>query len=361
MKQRKLISLLLICVVLLIALYAAKSFLPQDNSEALPSVRIAVTPYQDTTLMLYGIERGFFKEEGITLEVKDTTWNEQIEFVVGGGSDIAMATLDEIVAKDKNLTMANRKLAYFLPAWLFEGIIFAGRDDLQSYSELREQFNESEAKRKFVAQLKGKKIAVPEGGVYEQAIRKFIASADEDPETFSFVNAQLEAGINGLNDHDVAIAAAGIVERPEALRRGYKIALDSVDLDLIVITGFFCKHSFYKEHPELLSKFIKGWYRSVSAALENPKENYAVVSTYIDRRGAKAPTFEDMTTALKFQRIPESSSEAWDMFLDPKSPIHWEKSWDAAVENLADTEKGDQVPDSKDAFVAQEFIPGVQY
>ncbi|MDZ7831789.1 MAG: ABC transporter substrate-binding protein [Desulfobacterales bacterium] len=345
------ILLLIIIAALLVPSFFNNSTTPKTPN--LTTVRVAVTPYQDTTLMLYGKEKGYFKEVGIDLQVRDSTWNEQIEFTAGKGCDIAMATIDEIVAKSRSLNKVGKRVLYFLPAWLFEGTIFACRDDMLTYKEVQQKYGEEGAKAKFLAQLKDKIIAVPEGGVYEQAIHKFIESAGLNVDDFQFVNSQLEVGINGLRDEDVGIAAAGIVERPEALRRGYKIALDSIDLNIVVITGFICNAEFYNQHTDAVEKYAKGWYKSVTEALKHPKENYKIVKTYIDERGGKPPSFEDFKTALSFQKIAKSPEEAKKMFLDKDSPMYWEMAWDAAVHNLISTGKRDRVPSSKKDFIGE--------
>jgi ABC-type nitrate/sulfonate/bicarbonate transport system substrate-binding protein len=232
-------------------------------------LRIAGTPHQDTTLYLWGMKKGYFAKEGVELDVRDTTFNEQIEFTAGGGCDIAMATVDEIAAKSKNLNLANRRVLYVMPAWLFEGQIFVSRPDLASLAELKQQYPVEEARRKFFEQMRGKIIAVPEGSSYDQALRRLMNTAGFNANDFKFVNSQLETGINGLSDRNVALAAAGIVERPEAERRGYKVSLDSLDLEMIVIAGFIVRADYYKIHPDTVDAFLQTWFVSVKEALEH--------------------------------------------------------------------------------------------
>jgi ABC-type nitrate/sulfonate/bicarbonate transport system substrate-binding protein len=310
----------------------------------LTSVRITFTPYPDTSLFYYGLQKGFFRDEGLDLQIKDLTWNEQIEFTAGDGTDIAMATLDEVVAKSRNLTQVGKPVVYFLPAWLFEGTIFACRSDMQTLPELRANHDDATAKKLFLQQLKGKIIAVPESGLYDNAIRQLILSAGEKTEDFQFVNTQLETGINGLRDNKVGIAAAGAFERPEALRRGYKIALDSVDLNVLVITGFISSKKYYDENPRVIDAFTRAWYRTVNEALKNPEESYNVVKTHLNETGSKPVSLDDYKAALAGNRFPKSPQEASEMFFSSTSPIFWRKAWDGAVSTLQKTGKADQVP-----------------
>jgi ABC-type nitrate/sulfonate/bicarbonate transport system substrate-binding protein len=351
---------LAVVVVVLAAWLILKTLETPKQDGSLKTVRIAVTPYQDTTLMLYGIKNGFFRDYGIDLQVRDSTWNEQIEFVAGGGCDIAMATIDEVVAKSKNLRKVNRRVVYFMPAWIFEGMIFVCRGGFQTLDELREKYGAAKASKMFLEQLKDKKIAVPEGGVYEQALRKFIRTAGGDPDSFTFINSKLEVGINGLEDPNVGIAAAGIVQRLEAGRRGYKIALKTEDLGVLVLTGFVCRAELYDRNPELVAGYLCGWYKSVRVALDNMDENYRIVREYLDGRGATVPSPEDLKAALTFQRIATTPGQAKAMFLDPNSPAYWKISWEAAVQNLKDTGKASEAPETSEDFVGEQLCPLVQ-
>jgi ABC-type nitrate/sulfonate/bicarbonate transport system substrate-binding protein len=319
-------------------------------------MRIAGTPHQDTTLYMWGMKKGYFAKNGIDLEVRDTTFNEQIEFTAGGGCDIAMATVDEIAAKSKNLNLANRRVVYVMPAWLFEGQIFVSRPELPSLSELKQKYAPDEARRRFFEQMRGKIIAVPEGSSYDQALRRLIKTAGFELTDFRFVNSQLEAGINGLSDRNVALAAAGIVERPEAERRGYKVALDSLDLEMIVIAGFIVRADYYKDHAEAVDAFLGTWFTSVKEALAYPPENYEIFRSYLSNRGAKVPTFEEYERALHYTKFALSPDEVRSMFLTDTAPAYWRKPWDGRVAQLRETGQANQAPLNTKDFVADEVI-----
>lgn len=321
------------------------------------TIRIAGTPHQDTTLYMWGMREGLFRKKyDINLVVCDTTFNEQIEIVAGNGCDIAMATVDELAAKSKNLDLADRRVLYLMPAWLFEGQIFVSRPTLPSLSELRTQFPGEQALKRFFSQIRGKKIAVPEGSSYDQAIRRLMTTAGVDPSDYSFINAELEAGINGLSDPNVALAAAGIVERPEAERRGYKVALNSVDLNAIVIAGFISSAAFYKDHRDAVDNFLLGWFESVDGGLSHPHENYAIFSSYVSGRGAKPPSFDEYERALRYTRFSRTPTEVYDAFLKPASPTYWQKPWVERLKQLREAGQEDQATTSTADFIADEVV-----
>lgn len=350
---------LLILVVLGSGVYFWDDTGQKKSVNDLDRVRIAVAPFQDTTLMLIGKEKGFFADEGIDLVTVDANWDEEIELVSGNAVNIGMAVMDDFIAKQYGLEQIGRSQVFLTPAWLFEGMIFVSREGVEPYSALKEIHGSEQASQLFLAQIIGRIIAVPAGSVYEQAILKFIDNAGLKKSDFRFVDAPLEAGINGLEDSNVAIAAAGIVQRLEAQRRGYQIALESLDLGINVLTGFVVSRAYYESNSELLSRFFCGWYKSVEYALAYPDENFELVSGYLDRRGAKVPTYDDFHTALSFQRIATSASQAAQWFLMELSPMYWREPWDAAIKNLLVTEQVDHVL-STSGFVAGEFLPLVE-
>jgi ABC-type nitrate/sulfonate/bicarbonate transport system substrate-binding protein len=305
---------------------------------------------------MWGMQKGYFLNRKLELDVRDTSFNEQIEFVAGGGCDIAMATVDEIAAKSKNLTLVDRRVLYIMPAWLFEGQIFVSRPDLVSLAELKRQYSHEEARRRFFEQIRGKIIAVPEGSSYDQALRRMMKASGYDAKDFRFVNSQLEAGINGLSDRNVALSAAGIVERPEAERRGYKVALDSQDLEMIVIAGFICNADYYAKHQEAVDAFLSTWFASVNEALAHPRENYEIFQSYLSNRGAKVPSFDEYERALRYTRFARNPAEVRSMFLDVGAPTFWRRPWDARLQQLRETGQSDQIPDNTNDFIADEVV-----
>lgn len=183
-----------------------------------------------------------------------------------------------------------------------------------------------------------------------------IKASGYDPNDFRFVNSPLEAGINGLADRNVALAAAGIVERPEAERRGYKVALDSLDLEMIVIAGFISSADYYAKHRDAVDAFLLTWFTSVNEALEHPRENYEIFRGYLSNRGAKVPSFDEYERALRYTRFARNPAEVRSMFLDDNAPLFWRKPWDARIQQLNESGQADQAPVNTNDFVASEVI-----
>ena len=159
-----------------------------------------------------------------------------------------------------------------------------------------------------------------------------------------------------MSDRNVALAAAGIVERPEAERRGYKVALDSLDLEMVVIAGFICNTDYYAKNRDAVDAFLATWFTSVNEALEHPHENYEIFQAYLSNRGAKVPSFDEYEQALRYTRFARGPAEVRSMFLDQNAPSFWRKPWDARLQQLRESGQADQVPVNTNDFIADEVV-----
>jgi ABC-type nitrate/sulfonate/bicarbonate transport system substrate-binding protein len=320
------------------------------------TVRIAVTPFIDTALTLVGIEKGYFSQHKLDVRVVDASWDAQYDLLAAGAVDISMSIMDDLIARDKNLRKIDRQVVFFLPAWQFLGITFFSNKGFSTLDEIRSKGGEGNPIEKFLAQFKNKKIAFPQGGIYEHAFSKFIHQVGMELSDFNIVNSPLEVGLNGLEDVNVGLAAAAHQQRPEAIRRGYKQAIQAKDLGVFIITGFTARQSFHTENPDVLSRFICGWYKTAKYVKDNKKEAYDITRRYIEKRGGQVPSFDEYVDASKFNIIPVTPKETNELFLESSSPANWEKYWEGAAANLKNTDKEKAVPNDKTSFIIDDIL-----
>src|SRR5438067_8797704 len=197
-------------------------------------LRLSVPPFVDTAFTEAGLEHGVFGPLGQRLKPVATTWENQYSILAAGGLDISMSTLDEFVNKSKNLRAIGKPIVYILPAWKFRGLGFYTAGQVQPLASPATP----EARASFLRQLKGKKIVLPQGSVFDEAFKAFLRGTNVRYEDLQNVNAPLESALNSLGDTSVAVVAVGSQQRFEAERRGYKEAISPEALGLDVITGF---------------------------------------------------------------------------------------------------------------------------
>lgn len=317
------------------------------------AIRLSITPFIDTTMPVVGMKRGFFSKHGIELKLFDTTWAGQFDMLAGGAIDVGMATLDELVTKDVGLQAVGRQIDYILPAWQFLGLSFFAntKAGVLPLDELKEKYPEKEAVNKFLDQLVGKKIVYPQGSLFEQAFSRFVTNAGRKLNEFSVVNSEAEAGLNGLEDSSVAMAAVGSQQFAEANRRGYRTAISPRDLGLVVITGFVARKSFKESNPEAVTNFVCAWYETVRWVADHPQETYNIINEYMTARGSTPITYQEFLDLRQLNLISNTPEAMRAQFLEKESPAYWKITWDRTVETMRETGKGDFIPRNTSSFI----------
>lgn len=358
--QRRLTLLGVISVVSIGALVGAFILLqkehrdPAQNGTFNPTVRVAVTPFPDVTQLVVGSEKRFFEDYGLSLNLFDATWDAQFDLLASGAVDVAISSVSELVLKDKNLQQINRRVEYFFPAWQFQGLVFVSRKDIHSLTDIRiaRPSDENTAIREFFQQFSQKSIVMPEGSTYESGLNTLFEKAGLRRQNFRIINSELEAGLNALQDPGVGMVAVGAGQTIEALRRGYKIALDSTDLGVTVITGFIARRDFLERNPEIAARFVCGWYRTVSFMRRSPVDAYRIAAEYLTRRGASALSQSEYELAIGLSDAPASPPETASRFLQSSSRTYWGNAWHAAVANMRATGKSAEAPRDESSFIA---------
>lgn len=351
-QRKRSLLLLLACTLAAACIGAAQAYADPTR------LRLGIGPYVDTTRLLRGVAEGEFTRRDVALQVVRTPWEANFDYLVSDTLDVAMASLDEFVAKQKNLEKLKEPLVFFLPAWRFIGLGLYTKGRIKPLSEFRTGTRQ-ERTRDFLSQLEGKIIALPEGTAFQISFLNFIANAGLRAENFRIVNAAIDAGLNGLEDPNVALAAVAAQQWTEAESRGYRRALSADELGAITVTGYMVKATTYNEKREALNQFACAWYGSMRLAESDPQGTYRASSEFITSGGGKAISYADWERAGAQNVIPKDASSAITAFLWDESPSYWLGAWEQATKLLALTGKAELVPDGVGPFAASGFLPGL--
>src|SRR6266511_2538187 len=63
-------------------------------------VRVALSAFQDVNTIHVGIQKGFYKEAGITLEIQNTDWPGAQELLIGGHVEMATTSDADVVLQN---------------------------------------------------------------------------------------------------------------------------------------------------------------------------------------------------------------------------------------------------------------------
>ena len=235
------------------------------------SVKVGAIPIVDVAPLHLGVAKGFFKEQGLDVQVINTTGGAAaVPGVVSGQFDFAFGNVVSlIVARSQGLELkaiAEGNSSTGVQGKDFGGVVVPKDSPITS-----------------AAQLSGKTVAVNNlKNVGDTTIRASIRKAGGDPSKVNFVEL-------AFPDMPAAVAnkrvdAAWIVEPffTVAQDQGARvIASNFVDAaPNMTVATYFTAQQTLDEKPELATRFTAAVKKSLQYAQENPDEVRQVLLTY---------------------------------------------------------------------------------
>lgn len=234
---------------------------------------VGVIPIVDTAPIWLGKEKGFFKDEGIELELTKTTGGAAaVPGVVNGEFDFAFGNIVSLmVAQDQGLPLefvTNATTTSGVAGKDFSGVVVKDDSDIKS-----------------PADLAGKKVSVNNlKNIGDTTIRHVVEADGGDPSKIKFAEVPFPDAPAALENGDVD--AAWILEPflSTAIANGARVVSwnyveTSPDLD---IAGYFTKSETVKNKAPLVKKFQSAMNKSLEYAQAHPDEVRDIVGTYTE-------------------------------------------------------------------------------
>jgi len=241
------------------------------GNAGLTKVTVGVIPIVDCAPIYLGDKKGFFKEEGLQLDIQTATGGAAIvPGVVSGSFDFAFSNLVSVtVAKDKGLDLkfvANGASTTGEAGKDVGGVVVPAGSSIQSPKDLA-----------------GKTVSVNNlSNIGDTTIKSVIEKDGGDAKSVKFVEVAFPDAPAALANKQVD--AAWILEPflSKAVADGGKIVSSnfvdmSPDLD---IAGYFTKADTIKGKSELAQKFTRAMNKSLEYAQAHPQEVRDIVGTY---------------------------------------------------------------------------------
>lgn len=241
------------------------------EDSALTKITVGVIPIVDCAPIYLGAEKGFFKDEGLQLDIQQASGGAAIvPGVVSGSFDFAFSNLISVmVAKDKGLDLkfvANGVSTTGEKGNDVGGVVVPAGSDIKSPKDLA-----------------GKRVSVNNlANIGDTTIKSVVEKDGGDPNSVKFVEVAFPDAPAALANKQVD--AAWILEPflSKAVAEGGSIVSSnfaemSPDLD---IAGYFTKAETIKDKAELTEKFTRAMNKSLEYAQEHPEEVRDIVGTY---------------------------------------------------------------------------------
>lgn len=280
----------------------------QEGSEGgdgdLQQIAVGVIPIVDTAPLWLGVEEGFFEEEGLGVEITQTTGGAAaVPGVVSGSFDIAFGnSISVMVAADQGLSLT----------FVTNGATTTGESPDFGAVVAPEGSSISSP-----ADLEGATVSVNNlQNIGDTTIRTVVAEDGGDPSSIDFVEIAFPDVPAALSRGQVDAAwvlepflSAAIADGATVVSYNY-VEFDP-ELD---IAGYFTTQETVEEDPDMINAFTEAMGRSLEYAQDNPEAVRDIVGTYtqIDDAGRAEmtlPRFRAEFDSDSFARLGESAVE----------------------------------------------------
>jgi len=241
------------------------------GSTELTKVSVGVIPIVDCAPIYLGNKQGFFKDEGLQLDIQTATGGAAVvPGVVSGSFDFAFSNLISVmVAKDKGLDLkfvANGVSTTGEKGKDFGGVVVPAGSSIQSPKD-----------------LVGKTVSVNNlSNIGDTTIKSVIEKDGGNAADVKFVEVAFPDAPAALANKQVD--AAWILDPflSKAVADGGKvISWNYVDMSPeLDIAGYFTKSDTIKNKAELTQKFTRAMNKSLEYAQQHPQEVRDIVGTY---------------------------------------------------------------------------------
>lgn len=260
----------------------------------------------------------FWEDYGLAVEFRviDDYPASRAAFKVGGdkgGVDIMWATVDAFALEYNSLKSLD-PVAFMQYDWSRGGDAIAVRKGIDS-----------------VAELKGKRVAVAEATPSHYFALYLLSQADmrTTDVRWVFTDSAVEAAQLFRQERvDAAVSWSPDVYLAAKDRRGARILASTREASSLIADIFVARGDLIKEHPEVVARFMLGWFDGVKRVHDKPSRAYKVLQRAfenVDRdtakgmlRDVKLPTYAEN---LAFFEITGNQLRGYDDIFQEASKI----------------------------------------
>ncbi|PWI14144.1 nitrate ABC transporter substrate-binding protein [Streptomyces sp. Act143] len=242
-----------------------------SSSGGTTKVKVGVIPIVDVAPLYLGQKKGFFKKQGLELEmtlaqggaaIVPGVASGQFQFGFSNSTSLMVAQSNNVPVK----VVTNGIASTGVQGKDFGALVVKGDSSIKSAD-----------------QLEGRKVAINTlKNINETAVRESVRKAGGDPDKVKFVELafdQMPAALDGGQ-----IDAAMVVEPALATVKsqgGREIASPLVDIaPNLTVAMYFTSTSYETQHPDVVKKFKAAAAESLAYADAHPDEAREIVTTY---------------------------------------------------------------------------------
>jgi NitT/TauT family transport system substrate-binding protein len=329
------VSILAICV-----LGVSIITTPTHAATKLKEVKVALSSFQDVCSIYVGIEKGFYKDAGIKLNVKRVDWPGANELGVGGQVD--MWTTSEADVIQQNNAGADTTLAFPLFYFGGGGLMYDPKKfQWKTFESVAKKGSKIEDDIKTVlTQAVGKKVGVSSGGGEYATFATLVSTAGMQLSDFVIVDLAQEELPPALISGSIDIMISGIPQRLAVGKVGYATLMDQRALpSSIVHAGFGAKRSWVNKNLKTAKAIQNTIFKTLTYIEKNPAISFPIISKCLAAGGTKVDAEELTAVWNKMEFFPSDKKWYVDNVVTKGGKFYWKDRFQSVVDTLKSGEK----------------------
>lgn len=271
-------------------------------------LKMAISPYQEIALLVNEKPLGLEKKYNVNLELITMPWEEQLPAVASAGQtvDVGFASLSDYLAKFERINSGtDDPVVYLFPSWTFHGGGFI------SFNSKVTELNASNIKDKeTVKKFLSYKFGAQKFSPYHMLLWRLANSINMKLSSVNIVDTTLNEGLLATENGSLDMAAAGLTQRTEAVKRHGRVVLTMDTMGLMDPSGFICKKSTYEKRKREIDALIHIWYECTNYVLSDLDHHSDYTLEYLKKNSSTHYTLAEFKAALAQEYVPKSIEEA---------------------------------------------------
>ncbi len=313
----------------------------QAPAQTVTKIRLGISPFQDTMLPTIGLDKGWFKDEGLDVQLVNLAWGDIMTAVAAKAVDVAVNNTSGVVS------VANKApdVIYWYGFNPFDqGAALMGnpKSGLKTVKDFESQgMSHQDAVKATFSQLKGKTIvttmATDMGKAVVQALQtagldwqKDVKIVDMDPDQ------GLAAFVSGTGDAFLG----GIPQRTRATKEGMLVLASGPDLAPPPINGFVTTTEFATQNQDAMLRLQHVMFRIIRYCDANRDECGKFITDKLNSQTGATMTVDDFKAFWQnWEHYALNASDVQKLILDPSGYSYWKTTWDQDNKSLFEEQK----------------------
>ncbi|MBE9180232.1 ABC transporter substrate-binding protein [Oculatella sp. LEGE 06141] len=295
----------------------------------LTPVTVGITPWIGCAPLYIAQEKGFFRESGIDLEVRNFTSSfESLPAFSAGRLQIMQVTTPDAV------TLASQGTDYRVVGVMDTS---SGADAFLARKSVRD-----------ISDFKGKQIVVQRGGVGHFLLLQVLAEAGLTESDISIADIEVDAAAAAYQagNAEIIYTFSPFLEQANIAQPDGRIIYDTSKIPAAIADLYIAIPAFAQEEPQSIEGFLRGIFKGLNFLQTQQSEALEIVAESLD----VAP--DEVETQLKGVRLPNLQTNL-EMLGNPQSELYMLESMNAVAEFLKAQDQIQSIPDLSDAIDLQ--------